>query len=290
MKPIWWQLGLGLALLVGLVALLVQSTVPRMPGMTITGGMPMDGNGNPNGRMPGMTMPMGKVATRDAHALALLPSGQVFFGHHDGVQRFDPQPGRWSDALRQTDYDAMNLAWDGERLIVAGHGVYAESRDLSLFRDLKPRGLPGDDLHGYAVNPSDPRQHYLWEVVGGLYRSDDGGATWQGLAGRGLPRGVHTLAVDGENRLYAGGAGLGLYRSSDGGRSFAPVDPPETDVLAMSVGADWKLYVGGRRGLYVQGEGGWQRLESSSVLALTSSPSEAGYVVWLDGSGRVWQR
>ena len=175
-KTSWLIAGVGILLLAGLVGLMVRSTVPRMPGMTITGGPSMSGSGSGNSaRMPGMSMALGQVTTRDAHALALLPSGEILFGHHDGLQRFDGGTQNWLNLIRRSNWDAMNLTWDGERLIVAGHEVYAASSDLKTFRDLSPQGLSGLDIHGYAVSPTNPQRHYLWEARSGLYTSQDGG-------------------------------------------------------------------------------------------------------------------
>lgn len=74
-------------------------------------------------------------------------------------------------------------------------------------------------------------------AVGGVYRSDDGGCSWQpsGCAGRN----VYELApapLD-EHVLYAGTQPAALFRSEDGGRSWA-----EIDSLGRVPGADhWGL-------------------------------------------------
>lgn len=293
-KTFWWIAGLGALLLAGLVGLLARSTVPRLPGMPITGGIPMgtaaSGAGSPKGRMAGMTMPLAPVATRDAHSLVLLPTGEILFGHHDGIQRFDGDKQGWLNVVQRSGWDAMNLAWDGRRLIVAGHEVYAVSDDLRTYRDRRPSGLGGMDIHGYAISPVDPQRHYLWEARSGLYVSQDGGLNWRAAGGVGLSRWVHVLAVARDGSVYAGGVGAGLYRSLDGGGHFEPAGAPEADVFALGVDAGGKLYVGGRQGLYAQDPEGWQRLEPASVIALAASPDEAGYIVWMDDQGQVWQR
>ena len=84
--------------------------------------------------------PLGPVPTRDVHALLWHPSGALLLGHHDGIvawKNSTPQ-----DLVRRRDWDAMNLAWDGTRLIAAGHRILAESRDPKRLPALRPQGLP----------------------------------------------------------------------------------------------------------------------------------------------------
>lgn len=191
-----------------------------------------------------MTMPLAPVATRDAHSLVLLPTGEILFGHHDGIQRFDGDKQGWLNVVQRSGWDAMNLAWDGRRLIVAGHEVYAVSDDLRTYRDRRPSGLGGMDIHGYAISPVDPQRHYLWEARSGLYVSQDGGLNWRAAGGVGLSRWVHVLAVARDGSVYAGGVGAGLYRSLDGGGHFEP---------AVGLGLAVVLY--GERVTLVQGLG-----------------------------------
>lgn len=60
----------------------------------------------------------------------------------------------------------------------------------------------------------------------GLYRSTDGGQTWDDLA---VPRaGVHSVASDPNgDRLYAGTRGAVLYASEDGGASWSTLADPD---------------------------------------------------------------
>ncbi|MFD3006499.1 MULTISPECIES: hypothetical protein [Thermus] len=62
--------------------------------------------------------PLGPVPTRDVHALLWHSSGALLLGHHDGIVAwYNATP---QDLVRR-DWDAMNLAWGGERLIASGH-------------------------------------------------------------------------------------------------------------------------------------------------------------------------
>ena len=103
------------------------------------------------------------------------PSGALLLGHHDGIVAWNNSTPQ--DLVRRQDWDAMNLAWRGERLIAAGHWILAESRDLKRFRDLRPKGLPALDLHAYAIDPRKPEVHYTLEATYGYFRSRDGGQT-----------------------------------------------------------------------------------------------------------------
>jgi len=96
-----------------------------------------------------------------------------------------------------------------------------------------------------AYDPDNSRTVYasLWNVRrpaystyapitgpgGGLYKSTDGGATWQEIAGHGLPTGtlgrigVDVVAGQHGKRVYAlidAGSGSGLYRSDNGGEDW----------------------------------------------------------------------
>jgi len=89
-----------------------------------------------------------------------------------------------------------------------------------------------------AVAPSNPRVIYLGAAVpdplglgGYLYKSSDGGETWEDARGRrnifGVPQiqgPVLSLAVDptGPNIVFAGLSLQGVYRTTDGGTEWAP--------------------------------------------------------------------
>src|SRR4029077_1460469 len=83
---------------------------------------------------------------------------------------------------------------------------------------------------GIAVAPSEPRRVYAIvdaEGEGGLYRSDDAGATWTHASGdsriwgRGWYFGGVTVEAGNPGVVYA--CNTALYRSEDGGKTFVPV-------------------------------------------------------------------
>ncbi|WP_114313924.1 WD40/YVTN/BNR-like repeat-containing protein [Thermus caldifontis] len=232
--------------------------------------------------------PLGPVPTRDVHALLWHPSGALFLGHHDGIVLWDTSTPQ--HLVRRRDWDAMNLAWDGKRLLVAGHWVYAESRDLKRFRDLKPKGLPALDLHAYAIDPKRPEVHYVLEATHGYFRSQDGGQTWSKLPARGLPKGgMAFFLVDQRGRLWASLMERGLFLSEDGGETFRPISSPDPAPGPLALSPSGTLYLGGKLGLWRRTEAGWRRIWQGAVLALAAHPQEEDLLAWVDERGTLWQ-
>lgn len=126
------------------------------------------------------------------------------------------------------------LAWLA--LLVAGAGA------LGGFQ-----GLPENwqRINALAIDPHDPRILYLDVITerrgGGLFKSTDGGSTWQALPKSASSPGsssledssgmmVLTLVVSPlkPETLFAGTYG-GHFKSTDGGRSWAPMEPVRID-------------------------------------------------------------
>lgn len=227
--------------------------------------------------------PIGQLSTRDVHALLWLSDGRILLGHHDGIQVSKDGGKTWQDLVRRSGWDAMNLASDGKRLVVAGHDVYAQSTDFKTFQDLKPQGLSGMDFHGYAIHPNNPSLHYAYEATGGMHLSRDGGKTWSKL-----PQGTPVMAVGTDGTLYMAASGLGLLQNK--GKGLEPIPGPEPDLLVLRVAPDGSLYAGGKRGLWQRTSTGWKQLATKPVVMLAVNPKQPSHVVWVDGSGQVWQR
>jgi photosystem II stability/assembly factor-like uncharacterized protein len=97
----------------------------------------------------------------------------------------------------------------------------------------------GDDLviDHIVFDPSNPQTIYAagWGLYkddeGGVFRSDDGGATWRELAGV-HGKSIRALAMaPSDHNTLAIGALDGVFRSSDGGATWARMTPENPEVL-----------------------------------------------------------
>ncbi|RME29165.1 MAG: hypothetical protein D6798_00715 [Deltaproteobacteria bacterium] len=120
----------------------------------------------------------------------------------------------------------------------------------------------GVHLHGLAVHPRDPATVLVGSVGSGdyaddgahLYATHDRGATWKVLGG-GLPdseesfHAIHFVTADpdivllgtfpaGEGVIHKGGQGDGMFRSTDGGQTWEPVDQPAPSIEIIAECAD----------------------------------------------------
>ena len=166
------------------------------------------------------------------------------------------------------------------------HGIYRssgiQSPWVSIADGLPEGSLGQSQVRAFAVVPDAPLTVYvaLSSVSPGrprLYKTRDGGASWQVLAGL-TDRRIHALGVpDGyASWLYAATEGQ-LYRSTDGGTTWETSGgwSGVTEVLCMAISPrdPNKVYLGtAGRGLLMTVDGGssWsEALPGSRVLALT---------------------
>ncbi len=128
-----------------------------------------------------------------------------------------------------------------------GSGLYKSTDGGKTWRQLTGHGLPSEPGRmGLATSPANPRRVYVLvdsadPDQGGLYRSDDRGATWKKVTGdkriwnRGWYFGEIAADPKNANRLWA--MDTIILRSDDGGAHFIPVkgDPTGDDFHSLWV-------------------------------------------------------
>jgi hypothetical protein len=135
-----------------------------------------------------------------------------------------------------------------ERAAVFDHSQIVRQTALDSLARVRTRialltGLDERNLNAYAVAPQDPE--IVYAAAGrDLLVTSDSGASWQSLSAA-LPSMANVLAVSpaDSKTVYAGIDSLGMFKSSDGGRSWKPVNtgldvPPGARFVITDVAID----------------------------------------------------
>jgi photosystem II stability/assembly factor-like uncharacterized protein len=232
------------------------------------------------------------LGDRHVHSLWVDPQDpdRLLVGVHGGLYRSSDGGRSWTLAALDGD-DAMNVvgAADAGPLWVAGHDVLERSEDRGRrFDPVRPAGLPGLDLHGYAVRDGRPQEIYAAVAGEGLFRSTDGGQSFA-VASRAFGPSVFGMAIRGDGRIFAADPSQGLLVSEDGGRSFdLPIRGEGFVSVAIEQGRPGLVLVGGGPGVYLSRDGGRSYAKSPvdhAVAAVATAPSDRRrvYAVGTDG-------
>ncbi|MDN3293309.1 glycosyl hydrolase [Streptomyces ficellus] len=253
---------------------------------------------------------------------AAAASGGVWRSTDAGQTFASVWPDGWTQAMGAvaTGPDGTLYAGTGEpnpgggSITYEGTGMYRSTDGGAHWR---PIGLRDSGaISAITVDPGNPRRVYvaaagsLYNGGGdrGVYRSDDGGDTWERiLAGANEFTGATEVFVRGRT-LYAvmwdhrrtprlrtyGGVGSGVFRSTDGGGTWQrlagglPAQGPDVGRIGLAVAGE-RLYAivnktsGPFEGFYTSTDGGdsWSRTPADEKL--TGSQSTFGW--WF---GKVW--
>lgn len=160
-----------------------------------------------------------------------------------------------------------------------------KSLEALQFRSIGPAGMSGR-ITAIAVDPRDQRRIYAGSASGGLWRSENGGTTWQCLFNNEAVSSIGAIALHPHNpdHLYVGTgegnprnsatAGAGLYRSIDGGKNWECLGLEETryihrilihprDPSVLYVAAPGNMWADSpHRGVYKSQDGGetWEQI------------------------------
>ena len=162
--------------------------------------------------------------------------------------------------------------------------------------NLGPRRITDSNRHGYpwndavgrlstmAIDPQDTNRIYVGALNSGVWRTTNGGSTWQPIADSLPTLTIAALALDpiDHNRLYMVSARNGVFRSDDGGTSWSHISTADLDAIVhggkLLVSADNpnRLLVVTKAGIRRSVDGGsnWQLvLSGGSATGLVNDPT-----------------
>ncbi|MFQ5860605.1 MAG: family 16 glycoside hydrolase [Dehalococcoidia bacterium] len=253
------------------------------------------------------------LADLDAWQLAVSPtdSDRLYAGTFcmRGIFQTTDAGSTWVLAPEHFHYvmEIASVPLQPEVLYVTHHdGLHRSLDGGSTWRHVPDTGYY--HLHGLAVDPVNPDVAYVGSVGGvgeysapyaTIYKTTDGGASWTEI-NNGFPMAatsVYVIAIDPtstdtvyvatyrEGLSHTRGSGIGIYKSTDGGESWTPINQGLTTsnvaTLALDPFDPQTLYAGTDRGLFVTTNGGeeWMLVgEAPAILinAIVPDPTAPG--------------
>jgi hypothetical protein len=165
--------------------------------------------------------------------------------------------GVWKSADAGTSWTRPELQPDGGGV----HGLAMDPQDSSVLYAWNGKGLfkspdseaswnwvgPKSGL-ALAIDPQNPSTMYFAAGDSGVFKSTDGGTNWN-TSNSGLPSAAYNgtqnyrvtaLAIDprNTNTVYAGTAGFGVFRSTDGGATWSGLNSGLTALSVTSFAID----------------------------------------------------
>ncbi len=170
----------------------------------------------------------------------------------------------------------MNLARGrrSQTVWAAGHGMFAKSTDGGAsWSNVTPKGLPSLDIHGFTVDPRDPRHLYAAVAGQGLFQSTDAGASFS-LVSQTVGPAVMALAIAPDGRIFAGDMEQGLLVSRNAGASWTGVLGEGLVGLTINPKRPARIIATGSSGVSLSKDGG------STWRVVQTIPDGAGPVAW----------
>ncbi len=171
-------------------------------------------------------------------------------------------------------------------------------------------------FHGFGVDPQDPSRLLLGSVGSGeyadeqavIYLSEDAGGAWTPTSGLPTsPSSAHAIAWVAPDTVLAGffkggtiahneGEGIGLWRSTDGGRSWSDTGLAARDIPSMAVDSG-RVWVATEEGLLVSTDAGlnFTNVHVGDILAVAARGDDVlvqrrdGEVKVSNDAGATWR-
>ena len=254
---------------------------------------------NPGGRSSGSDLGKRPYVGGDLHSIAVDPTNpeKVMVGGHDGGAISEDGGKTWEQASGLEGADPMG--WeinpeDPEKMYAGGHSGFYRSEDGGASWDQDSSGLPGTDVHGLGMVPSNPATLYAYIVDEGLYKSTDAGGGWELVDEDYGAMGPILVDPRDPKSLYLAGMDGGFRKSEDGGENWQKIGPIPGEMVMSSAQVRKKpdtFYAAGG-GVFKSADGGkiWEPVgeglpQGVSVVAVAQGDPQVVYAGALGADG-----
>lgn len=208
------------------------------------------------------SMPTVEGQSAGVYEIRIAPSNTSIFylQNAEGIWRSDNRGARWV----KTSFNQAVNANDGRRM----------------------------DGQKLAIDPHNPAIVYAGTQKFGLWRTQDGGRSWQVVSdvpqGTGLGDASMTGIVISGNRIVVGTGGAGVYESRDAGRSWKSIGGPAA-INHSALTADGALLASANDtgALWRFNDGQWTQVIDGGVQAIAVDPRDPNHVVVTRESGNL---
>ncbi len=180
------------------------------------------------------------------NALLIRRDGSILSGGEGGLFESSDKGSSWHPVVQAPGFRIQSALErsNGEIVLGGEAGIFIGSSDLKSWRSSRPSWMPvmtlGEDGSGHLLAGT---------LDDGLYRSTDGGVTWEtaGFAGEWI---TGIVAAD-ASYCYVSTRSTGIYENRDGGTTWLPYSTGlrSEEILDFFAGINGHLYAGTTMGI-----------------------------------------